>query len=102
MLKSLGIQYVVVGHSERREYFQEDNALLAKKTQKVLESGLTPIYCCGEKLESREAGEHLSVNKQQIEEGLFALSTDQIKQVVVVLDLPSKPSELISPNPMIL
>ena len=86
MLKSVGVEYVVIGHSERREYFGEDNALLAAKTKKVLEAGLIPVYCCGEKLEVREADKHRDLNKKQIEEGLFGLSKEEISKVVVAYE----------------
>ncbi|WP_258102893.1 triose-phosphate isomerase [Marinoscillum sp. MHG1-6] len=86
MLKSVGVEYVVIGHSERREYFGEDNALLAVKTKKVLDAGLTPIFCCGEKLEVREAGKHLELNKEQVEEALFGLSKEEISKVVIAYE----------------
>ncbi|MEP0367862.1 MAG: triose-phosphate isomerase [Cyclobacteriaceae bacterium] len=86
MLKSVGVGYVVIGHSERREYFGEDNALLADKTKKVLDAGLIPIYCCGEKLETREADQHFDLNKTQIEEGLFGLSKEEISKVVIAYE----------------
>ncbi len=86
MLESVGVDYVVIGHSERREIFGEGNALLAKKTDAVLAQGLLPIYCCGEKLETREANEHFTLNKAQIEEGLFHLSKEEIKKVVVAYE----------------
>ncbi|RED98943.1 triose-phosphate isomerase [Marinoscillum furvescens] len=86
MLKSAGVSYVVIGHSERRELFGEDNALLAAKTKAVLDGGLKPIYCCGEKLESREAEQHFAVNKEQIEEGLFGLSKEEILNVVIAYE----------------
>jgi len=86
MLKSVGVEYVVIGHSERREFFGEDNALLATKTKAVLENGLKPIYCCGEKLEVREADKHFDLNKEQIEEGLFGLSKEEILNVVIAYE----------------
>lgn len=86
MLKSLGVTHVVIGHSERREYFGEDNALLAGKVKIVLDHGLIPIYCCGEKLESREQGQHFAVNQNQIEEGLLGLSESEISQVVIAYE----------------
>ena len=86
MLKSAGVTYVVVGHSERREIFGEDDALLAAKTKAVLEGGLLPIFCCGEKLESREAEHHFAVNKEQIEKGLFGLSKEEILKVVIAYE----------------
>lgn len=86
MLHSVGVAYVVVGHSERRELFGEDNALLAAKTKAVLAHGLTPIYCCGEKLETREANQHFALNKEQIEDGLFDLSKEDITKVVIAYE----------------
>ncbi len=86
MLKSVGAEYVVIGHSERREYFGEDNALLAAKTKAVLDNGLKPIYCCGEKLDVREADKHFELNKEQIVEGLFDLSKDEILNVVIAYE----------------
>lgn len=86
MLHSVGVEYVVIGHSERREYFGEDNALLAAKTKQVLEYGMTPIYCCGEPLEVREENKHFDLNRQQIEEGLFNLSKEDIKKVVIAYE----------------
>src|SRR6185369_4191949 len=58
MVKDAGASHVIIGHSERRHYFHEDNALLAKKVLVVIEQGLTPIYCCGETLEERESEKH--------------------------------------------
>lgn len=86
MLKSAGVEYVVVGHSERREIFGEDDALLAAKTKAVLAAGLKPIFCCGEKLESREAEKHFDVNKEQIEKGLFDLSKEELLNVVIAYE----------------
>ena len=56
MLKDAGVKYVIIGHSERRDYFKEDDVLLNKKVKKAIEAGLTPILCCGESLEQREMG----------------------------------------------
>ncbi len=86
MLESVGTTHVVVGHSERREYFGEDNALLADKVKVILEKGLTPIYCCGEKLETREADAHFDLIKAQIVEGLFDLSAEDIQKVVIAYE----------------
>ncbi len=86
ILRSFGVEYVLVGHSERRQYFGENNALLAKKTDAVLAEGLTPIYCFGETLDEREAGRHFEVNETQIREGLFHLNADQIRQVVIAYE----------------
>ncbi len=86
MLKSVGVSYIVIGHSERREYFNESDELLALKTKKVLDAGLTPIFCCGEKLEMRNAGKHMEVNKVQVEKALFGLSKEEIKKVVIAYE----------------
>ena len=67
MLQSVGVDYVILGHSERRQYFKEDNSLLAQKVDLVLSRGLAPIFCCGESLEIREAGTHVEFVFQTIE-----------------------------------
>ena len=67
MLKSMAIPYVIVGHSERRQYFGEDGKLLATKVDKALANGITPIFCCGEPLEIREKGTHEQLVKKQVE-----------------------------------
>ncbi len=86
MLDSYGIQYVIVGHSERREYFKENNAFLAEKTKRVIQKGLYPIFCCGEVLAEREANQQIEVVKTQLEEGLFHLSEEDFKNVVVAYE----------------
>ncbi len=86
MLKSLEIPFVVVGHSERRQYFGEDEKLLAKKVDKALVFGLTPIFCCGEPLEIREKGTHESLVKKQVEESLFHLSAEALQKVVIAYE----------------
>lgn len=86
MIKSCGATYVIIGHSERRQYFAEHNDWLAKKLDAVLEAGLTPIYCCGETLEEREANIHFNVLNTQILEGLFHLSQGEMKKVVIAYE----------------
>jgi triosephosphate isomerase len=86
MIKSTGAGFVIVGHSERREYFQENDALLANKVIAVLENGLRPIFCCGEKLEIREAGTQDALVQEQIEKGLFHLDNEAIKKVVIAYE----------------
>lgn len=86
MLQSIGIEYVILGHSERREYFNESNQLLADKINMAFIYGLKPIFCCGEALSVREAGtqnEHVAV---QLKESLFHLSAEQLKQVVIAYE----------------
>ena len=86
MLASMEIPYVIIGHSERREYFNEDNQLLAAKTDIALENGLTPIFCCGESLETREAGNHFDFVCQQLTESLFHLSAEQLGKIVIAYE----------------
>ena len=86
MIKSTGAGFVIVGHSERREYFQENDALLANKVIAVLENGLRPIFCCGEKLEIREAGTQEALVQEQIEKGLFHLDSEAIKKLVIAYE----------------
>lgn len=86
MLKSMNIPYVILGHSERRQYFGEDSKLLVKKTDIALANGLTPIFCCGEPLEVREANGHEALVKKQVEEALFHLSAEAIQKVVIAYE----------------
>ena len=86
MLGAMGVEYVIIGHSERREYFGETNSQLYDKIQQALSSNLMPIFCCGEKLDEREANQHFQVVKQQVEESLFALDEQSIKQVVIAYE----------------
>lgn len=86
MLQSIGIPFVIVGHSERRQYFGEDGKLLAKKVDSALRCGLTPIFCCGEPLEIREKGTHETLVKQQIGESLFHLGEAEVKKVVIAYE----------------
>ncbi len=86
MLQSVGVDYVILGHSERREYFGESDALLAQKTNKVLSNGLTPIFCCGESLDIRDAGSHVAHVNAQIEAGLFHLGAEEMEKVVIAYE----------------
>ena len=86
MILSTGAKYVILGHSERRAYHQENNADLAKKVDLCLSDNLKVIYCCGELLSERESGNHYEVVKSQIEEALFHLSTKQISRVVIAYE----------------
>ena len=85
-LKSVGTDYVILGHSERREYFGEDASLLAKKTDIVLQHGMLPIFCCGEKLDIREAGTQNDTVKQQIQDALFHLSAEDFGKIVIAYE----------------
>lgn len=86
MLKSIGIPYVILGHSERRQYFNEDGILLARKIDRALAHQLTPIFCCGEPLEIREQGTHGDLVRKHVEEGLFHLSAADISKVVIAYE----------------
>jgi triosephosphate isomerase len=86
MLKSINIPYVILGHSERRQYFGEDGKLLAKKVDAALKHSLTPIFCCGEPLEVREKNEHEKLVKQQVEESLFHLDAASLQKIVVAYE----------------
>lgn len=86
MVKAAGCHYVILGHSERREYFGETNAQLAERTNQVLKNGMTPLFCCGETLQQREAGIHFDFVRQQLTEGLFHLSAEEIKKVVIAYE----------------
>jgi triosephosphate isomerase len=86
MIKSAGASYVIVGHSERRQYFNETNEQLGKKVNVALKHKLTPIYCCGETLNIREANEHFEVVGSQIKESLFHLSKEEMEQVVIAYE----------------
>ncbi|NOZ33859.1 MAG: triose-phosphate isomerase [Chlorobi bacterium] len=86
MLKSAGCSFVIVGHSERRAYYHETSDILVKKTEQVLKNHMTPIFCCGEKLEERESGNHFNIVKNQISEGLFHLSDDDFTRIVIAYE----------------
>jgi triosephosphate isomerase len=86
MLASVGVKHIVLGHSERRAYFNESDAFLAEKTDAVLAAGSTPIFCCGEPLEIREAGTQNSFVETQLKNSLFHLSADQITKVVIAYE----------------
>src|SRR5690606_24693517 len=86
MLAKLGCQYVVVGHSERRMYHREDDALVNAKVEAALANDLAPILCVGEGLEVREAGEHVSFTLSQLDGGLAGLSPEQVSKVVVAYE----------------
>ncbi len=86
MLKSVGCDYVILGHSERREYFNESNKLLADKVNIVLETGLLPIFCCGESLAIREKGNYIEFVTRQITESLFHLAKEHFSKVVIAYE----------------
>ena len=86
MLHSIGITYCIVGHSERREYFNETNAMLAEKVNLCLEHFITPIFCCGEALSIREAGTQNDFVATQLKESLFHLPGDNVKDIIIAYE----------------
>ena len=86
MLQSMCVKYVVIGHSERREYFNESNELLAQKVDICLENKTTPIFCCGEPLEIRESATQNVYVSKQLTESLFHLSEEAIAHVVIAYE----------------
>ena len=86
MLKSAGCDYVVLGHSERREYFNETNEMLKTKVDLALATGLKPIFCCGETLETREAGDHFEFVCNQLTESIFHLDAEAFSGLVIAYE----------------
>jgi triosephosphate isomerase len=86
MLSSIGVDYVLIGHSERRNYFHEENLLLAEKVKRALENSLLPVYCCGETNEQRKSNSQFEIVKQQLEPGLFHLTTNQLEECVIAYE----------------
>jgi len=86
MVKSTGAEYVILGHSERREYYGETSAILNEKVALALANDLTPIYCCGEALEVRNANQQNDYVKNQLEETVFNLSADDFKKIVIAYE----------------
>ena len=86
MIKSVGCEYVIIGHSERRQYFAESDALLAEKTDAALKNNLVPIFCIGETLEERNNGSYFEVIKSQLTNGVFGLSAEDFSKVVLAYE----------------
>jgi triosephosphate isomerase (TIM) len=86
MLQSIGLQFVVIGHSERREYYNETNEVLAKKVNLALENNLKPIFCCGEALDIREADTQNDFVEKQLEASLYHLSNEQMQNFVIAYE----------------
>lgn len=85
-LAEVGVQYVIIGHSERREYFNDSNQFINEKAKAIFQNGMLPIICCGESLEQRESGETEPWIKEQITEALAGLNADQVKQLVIAYE----------------
>ena len=86
MLVDAGVKYVIIGHSESRDYFKEDDVLLNKKVKKAFEAGITPILCCGESLEQRELGVTMDWIRLQIKSDLAGVTADQVKSMVIAYE----------------
>ena len=86
MLLDAGVKYVIIGHSERRDYFKEDDELLNKKVKKAIEAGLTPILCCGETLEQRESGVTLDWIRLQIKSDLAGVAAADVANMVIAYE----------------
>ena len=86
MLKSVGVFSIIIGHSERRKYFNENDSILSKKAKMAIDNSLNIIFCVGEELSVREKGNHFELIKNQIINGLFDLDKDQIKNVVIAYE----------------
>ena len=86
MVRSTGAEYVIIGHSERRSYYNEDDKTLNKKTLLAINSGLKVIFCCGEVLKEREDKKHFLIVRRQLEEGLFPISVEQMDKIVLAYE----------------
>ena len=86
MLRSIGVDCVILGHSERRAYFNEDDQQLAEKVDAALKAGLEIIFCCGESLDIREAGTHVNFVQNQLQNGLFHLSSESLSRVIIAYE----------------
>lgn len=86
MLESMDVEYCIIGHSERRKYFSEDHSLLSRKVDAALRNNIRPIFCCGEVLSDREAGQHFEVVKHQLDESLFHISAEEFQQVIIAYE----------------
>lgn len=86
MLNSIGVKYVILGHSERREYFGETDELLLAKTNTVLGAGQIPIFCCGEPLAIRKAGTHITYVIDQLKNSIFKLSAEDFSKIIIAYE----------------
>ena len=86
MVKSTGAEYVILGHSERRQYYSENGEILKEKVQLALANGLKVLYCIGESLEEREANKQNAVVKKELEESVFNLDAEQFKNIVIAYE----------------
>ena len=86
MIHSIGVGFVIIGHSERRAYFHEDDAMLAEKVNIALDHHMMPIFCCGEALQIREAGTQNAFVAEQLKNSLFHLSPEQMQKIIIAYE----------------
>ena len=86
MLASLGVEFCIVGHSERRKYFNETNEIIAQKVDRLMEQQLIPVVCCGETLEERKAGKHFEVVQKQIESTICTLTAEELERTMIAYE----------------
>lgn len=86
MLQSLGVNFSLIGHSERRKYFHETNEILAQKVNNAIKNEISPVFCIGETLEERTADKHFEVVEKQLNESLFHLSTKEFEEVIIAYE----------------
>ncbi len=86
MLNSLDVDYCIIGHSERRMHFGESNEILAEKVIEALKNEVIPIYCCGELLKEREAGNHFDIVREQLNKGVFHLNKDNFADIIIAYE----------------
>ncbi|HPS85063.1 MAG TPA: triose-phosphate isomerase, partial [Bacteroidales bacterium] len=86
MIKAAGAQYVIIGHSERRNYFRESDAMLLKKVELALKNNLRPIFCIGELLNERKSEKHFKVVRQQLVDTIFQLNETDFKKIIIAYE----------------
>jgi triosephosphate isomerase (TIM) len=86
MLHSMGVTHCILGHSERRTYFGETDAVIARKIEAILSNGMVPIYCCGEILAERQQEKHFDVIRNQVSEALFQLGNESMQQIIIAYE----------------
>jgi triosephosphate isomerase (TIM) len=86
MLRSIGVEFIIIGHSERRSYYYETNEMLCEKVKRCLENNLQPVYCCGETLDQRKSKIHFDAVRQQLNEGLFPIGKGRITDCLIAYE----------------
>lgn len=86
MIKDLGVEFAIIGHSERRQYFGDTDEVISVKLEQCYKNGLSPILCCGEKLEDREAGKHFEIIEAQLRNGLKNVTAENFKNTIVAYE----------------